>query len=209
MIGLCGAHRVGKSTLAEAFARKHNIPFVRTDVAGILRTLGVDPKANMGIEGRLATQEAILYGLNEQFKHASSLTSLWITDRTPIDLASYMLADVQRATMADNPELAAMVNGYVVRCLEAANQHFSTIILVNPGIKVVEAEGKAPGCPAYMEHLTSLQAGLMMRDELQTPHFMLPRSLTDLDQRVEALGKTVMRVMERFGQTRPEGVALH
>lgn len=209
MIGLCGAHRVGKSTLAEAFARQQNIPFVRTDVAGILRTLGVDPKADISIEGRLATQEAILYGLTEQYKHAESLTTLWITDRTPIDLASYMLADVQRATMADNPELAAMVNRYVDRCIEVANAHFATIVLVNPGIQVVEAEGKAPGCPAYMEHLTMLQAGLMLREDLRTPHFMLPRSMTDLQARVKAIGSVFMRVMERHGQTRPLGEPLH
>ena len=60
MIGLSGAHRTGKSSLARAFAEKHGIPFVETSASQVFKDLGVDPAATHDFSTRLTVQEEIL-----------------------------------------------------------------------------------------------------------------------------------------------------
>lgn len=191
MIGACGAHRCGKTTLAQAFAEQHNIPFVRTSGTEVFALIGKDPKVDYPIEDRIVIQEAILFAFERQYAAARSMSPVWISDRTPIDLASYMLADVKRGTFAGQPGLAEMVNGYVSRCIEATNQWFSTVVLVQPGIKLVEEAGKAPACPAFIEHLNALQLGLLLDERLLSRHYMIPRKVTDLTDRVDAVKNAV------------------
>ena len=187
MIGLVGPQRCGKSTLAQAFAQVHGIPFVQTGASEVFALLGKDPKVDYPVEERLAIQEAILFALERQYAAAAKLTPVFIADRCPIDLASYMMADIQRSTLAGEPAIAAMVNDYVRRCLEATNRWFSTVVLVQPGIALVEAVEKAPACPANIEHINLIQSGLLLDDRLNARHYMIPRRCTDLQERVAAL----------------------
>lgn len=187
MIGLCGSHRVGKSTLAKAFALRGSIPYVQTSGSEVFEILGKDPKIDYPIDVRIGIQEAILYAFELQYAKARSTATVWVADRTPIDIASYLVADIQRGTLAGDPGMSALVNGFVKRCIDSTNQWFSTVVLVQPGITVVEASGKAPGCPAYIEHISLIQTGLLLNEGLLARHYMVPRHIVDLDQRVEAL----------------------
>lgn len=153
--------------------------------------LGKDPKIEYPIGERIAIQEAILHAFERQYAEASKRHEVWISDRTPIDLASYMLADVQRSTLVGAPGVADMVTGYVNRCLEATNRCFSTVVLVQPGIPLVEEEGKAPCCPAFIEHINALQAGLLLDQRLMTGHYMIPRRYTNLKDRIDSVAKAV------------------
>lgn len=197
MIGLSGANGTGKSTLAQAFAQEQEIPFVATSASEVFKRLGLDPAANYPIEVRLMVQEAILTAFEAQYAAATKLSPLWIADRTPIDLASYLLADVQRGNLVDTPELAAHVNDYVARCLKAAARHFSIIMLVQPGIEVpMNREGKAPSCTAYMEHLNTIQLGLLCDERNSTRRFSLPRNIVSLEARMQALRRSVATAIE-------------
>lgn len=200
MIGLTGAHRTGKTTLAEAFAQAVGIAFVRTSGSEVFRIIGRDPKAEYPIEERIAIQEGILYAFEKQYAHAASVSPVFVADRCPIDLAGYMLADVQRSTLAGDPDVAVMVNDYVRRCLESTNRWFGTVVLVQPGIALVEAEGKAPACLAFMEHLNALQAGLLVDERFESLHFMMPRRVTNLAQRVEALRNASLSALQSTAQ---------
>jgi predicted ATPase len=203
MIGLTGANGTGKTTLAKKFAQEMDIPFVQTSASGVFKLLGLDPSKEYPIQMRLAIQEAILSAFEAQWSEAHRRTPLWISDRTPIDLASYMLADVQRDTIAHDPEFGSMINDYAKRCIESANRWFSTIFLVQPGIPVpIEREGKAKSCPAYMEHLNALALGLMKHEAVAFKNFYIPRRHTDLDTRVlciaNAMHKTTTAHMEQM-----------
>jgi predicted ATPase len=213
VIGLSGPHRVGKTTLAQAFAQKCEIPFVRTSATEVFAMIGKDPKADYPIEERIAIQEAILYAFERQYAEARSRAEVWISDRTPIDLASFMMADIQRSTFDGSPELAAMVNDYVKRCIDATNLWFSVVVLVQPGIVTVEAEGKAPACPAYMEHLNSLQLGLLLHEKLESRHFLIPRRFTSLEHRVESLKNATVAANESYRlsacRRKASGILLH
>lgn len=212
-LGLSGSHRTGKTTLAAAFAEQEKRTFVRTSASEVFALLGKDPKVDYPIGERIAIQEAILYAFERQYQEAEKRDVPWISDRTPIDLASYMMADVMRGTFEGEPEFAMMVNDYVARCIAATNLWFSTVILVQPGIKVVEAPGKAPGCPAYIEHLNVIQAGLLINEDLVVRHYMIPRRFTDLESRIECLKNTMIHAGEsnkQMGlQREAYGFALH
>lgn len=213
MIGLCGSHRVGKSTLAQAFAERTEIPFVQTSASQVFALLGKDPKVDYPIEERIAIQEALLYAFERQFEAARKVTDIFITDRTPIDLASYLISDVQRGTFADEPGLSKMVNDYTQRCLEATNQWFATVILVQPGITLVEASGKAPCCPSYIEHLNLIQSGLLIDERLLSRHYVIPRRYTDLEDRVKCVKGAAEHAVLGQGrlhcQLAAAGIALH
>lgn len=212
-IGLSGAHRVGKSTLANAFAREHGIPYVQTSGSPVFKTLGLDPKADYPFETRYMIQQGVLECFRVQYEHASKQNKAFVTDRTPVDLAAYLLADVQRGTLNGNVEVGKLVNTYVEDCLREAARWFSMIVLVQPGIEVVEAEGKASGCPAFMEHLNALNAGLMQHDHFLVPHFAMPRDCLLLSERVQALSqaaRTVLQAHVAAAESRTEaGILTH
>jgi predicted ATPase len=192
MIGLTGANDTGKTTLAKAFAQAKDIPFVQTSGSAVFKMLGLDPSKDYPIEERLAIQEAILQAFEIQYADATARTPLWISDRTPIDLASYMLADVSRETLAGKPGLARMIDDYKKRCIASANRFFSVVVLVQPGIPLTQNRpGKAPSCPAFMEHLNHLQFGLMKDESVHFKNFYIPRRYTELSQRVECLTNAV------------------
>lgn len=189
MLGYTGAHRTGKTTLAKEVAQRLDIPVLLTSATEIYQAIGRDPKADYPIDERIAIQEAILYGFEKQYRAASEQSRQFVADRTPLDLAGYLLADVTRTTFTDfeDPQRTAlMVNDYVERCIEATNRWFSTVILVQPGITTVEAAGKAPGCPAYMEHLNMLMGGVLNDSRVMTRSFRMPRRVTTLEDRVQS-----------------------
>ncbi|MNV85840.1 hypothetical protein D3C71_1798230 [compost metagenome] len=141
-------------------------------------------------------------------------STFFISDRSPIDLASYLLADVTRQTLAGQPEVAKAVNYYVKRCIESANRFFATIVLVQPGIALVEEEGKAPACPAYMEHLNALQLGLLTDSRLESRNYSIRRGYLDLDVRIQCLENCLRAAQDKhyqvIGKRIEEGsIALH
>jgi predicted ATPase len=186
MLGLNGAHRTGKSTLAREYAKRHDILYVETRVTDVFKQLGLDPRKTYEIDQRLMIQEAVLTALTRQYKEAAKQSRLFVADRTPIDLASYMLADVTGSS-APSLAMAKLVNEYVRRCIEKTMEHFAVVVLIQPGIPIVDAPGKAAPCPAYMEHLNLIQRGLMADESFECQRFVMPRRTLDMEQRLRAL----------------------
>lgn len=193
MIGISGSHRTGKTTLAQAFAKRYEIPFVRTSASEVFQAIGRDPTKEYPIEERISIQETLLFAFEKQFEEAQKRSRIWISDRTPIDLASYMLADIQRSTFENCPKLADMTTSYVRRCIERTNQWFSTLMLLQPGIGLVAEEGKAQCCPAYIEHLNYVQAGLLQDSDVSAAVYKIPRHYTNLEHRIECVHNAVER----------------
>lgn len=196
MIGLCGAQRVGKSTLAKAFAEQTGVTFVATDASGVFSRLGVDPRVDYPLALRLKIQEAILADFDAQYAVAEGEYGTFITDRTPIDLAAYTLADITRGTTAGRPDLTSSTLDYVSRCMESASRFFGVIVLVQPGIALVDQPGKAPACMAHMEHINALAKGLLLDHRLHCRTYNIGREYTLLDSRVRALAKAVNTAAE-------------
>lgn len=192
MIGLVGAHRVGKTTLAREVAKIADIPFVETGISAIYAEMKLDPAEPMHFSVRLAVQREILQRLVGQWSTAQARHGLFVTDRTPMDLAAYTLADIRGDTTIGLPDsVYAAVDRYVAECIAASSRLFMELVLVQPGIAIDPAPGKARACPLYIEHLNYLIMGLMGDARLSTSRRSLPRTMTDLHSRTKACFKVV------------------
>ena len=185
-LGLLGAQRVGKTTLCKAFAEANGFEFIATTTSKILSGIGMDPRIHYPIAQRLEAQSLILKGLAKQWE---SGTGNCVFDRTPLDVLAYAEADIRR----DFAETAELTDGYLAyrqECLDLACD-FDNIVLVQPGITIVEEEGKALGNLPYMEHFNSLAFGYIAERSLNTNLgcHILPRRITDLAERVTWMTK--------------------
>ena len=183
-IGLCGSHRTGKTTLAEEISKRTGISFVRTSTSGVFREHGLDPSRPMEIGMRLWIQHKILDAAEKAW---DSSHRQFITDRTPLDMAAYTLADIQGSTEVDFGEL----EGYLHRCIRVTNALFKILVLVQPGIPLVYETGKAALNEGYLEHLNFLILGLCNDDRIKGTLLYLSRDITDKEARVKKVMKAL------------------
>ncbi|OIP78788.1 MAG: AAA family ATPase [Oscillatoriales cyanobacterium CG2_30_44_21] len=176
-LGLCGAHRTGKTTLAIALSSQLNIPFVRTTTSQVFAQLGLDPAETMDFKTRLFVQNHVLDAAGQVWQGAASP---FISDRTPIDMIAYTLGDIQGKTEVDFD----LLSQYIDRCFASTNQFFQSLAIIQPGIPLVYEEGKAALNAAYIEHINILVMGLCGDRRLQASVFCNPREAIALDERV-------------------------
>lgn len=195
MIGLAGSHRTGKTTLARAYAQAYKIPLVETSSSEVFRELGYDPQADYPFHVRMFLQYKILENAERAYRKGGHI---FITDRTPIDMMAYAMADVQRGNVD-----AAMSNAimeYIIKCYEVTNAHFSMICVVQPGIPLVEDPTKAPANLAYMEHISALVKGMSNNEMLRVSKFIMKRNTLTLEDRLS----TLHHVLVKYGQATRE-----
>ena len=198
IIGLTGAHRTGKSTLAKAFADKYHdeVKLCLTSASQVFQRLGYSPQAELDFETRLTIQEEILKELTKQYKEHTG--QMAITDRTPIDMLAYTLAEVNRQTLT--PKLDTRLRKYSERCYDVTNQYFGVLIVVQPGIPLVDDPTKAPATEGYIEHINALICGLVAQEVILPAHYYLARSSTDLLARVDAVDFCFDKAMQKAEQ---------
>lgn len=174
-VGLCGSHRTGKTTTATKLAHDNDIPFVETTTSAVFARHDLQPSSPMDFSTRLWIQDKVLAAAEEiwgQHRH-------FITDRTPLDMLAYTLADIQGRTQVD----FAALEGYVQRCFAATNHYFASLCVVQPGIPLMAAPGKAALNEAYIEHLNTLVLGLCLDERQQVPFSVMPRKCIAISSR--------------------------
>lgn len=204
MMGLAGAHRVGKTSLARASAQALEVPFVETSASAVFARYGIAPDQPLSFQERMVIQDAILQDCIEKW---SGYKAGFITDRTPIDLMAYTVADIRGDTVPEGADV--LVANYLHRCIEAANDHFMELMLIQPGIPVVPAPGKAALSQAYMEHLNTLMMGYMVRKDLQITGRFMQRDRLDFEDRLATVVTTYQRILTKQMQSRSAGYSLH
>lgn len=185
-LGLCGAHRTGKTTLAIAISTDLNLPFVRTTTSQVFAQLGLDPAEPMDFQTRLFVQNHVLDAAEQVWQESASP---FISDRTPIDMIAYTLGDIQGKTDVD----FNLLSQYMDRCFASTNQFFQNLAIIQPGIPLVYAEGKAALNAAYIEHINVLVIGLCSDRRLKTNVFCNARNAIDLETRI-------LNILEHFGE---------
>jgi hypothetical protein len=176
-LGLCGAHRTGKTTLANAIATRLNILFVRTTTSQVFAQLGLDPAKPMDFRTRLFVQNHVLDAAEQVWQNS---LSPFVSDRTPIDMIAYTLGDIQGKTEVDFD----LLNQYIDRCFATTNQFFQNLAIIQPGIPLVYEDGKAALNSAYIEHINILVIGLCSDRRLKANVFCNAREAIDLDLRI-------------------------
>lgn len=180
-LALTGAHRVGKTTLARAFAEASGMSFIPSGVSAIFKRFDLPVGVPITFEQRMTVQEAILEAHIAQVQQSPPYA---ICDRCPIDFAAYTLADWgMRCTPEDAPRLIA----YVDRCLHETAWLHSVIALVQPGVVYVIEEGKPQPNRAFQEQLNVLCRGLMVNTKTSAGVMTLSRDNVTLGGRIEAL----------------------
>ncbi|MFN5304227.1 MAG: AAA family ATPase [Pseudanabaena sp.] len=185
-LGLCGAHRTGKTTLAIAISSLLNIPFVRTTTSQVFAQLGLDPAEPMDFQTRLFVQNHVLDAAEQVWQESASP---FISDRTPMDMIAYTLGDIQGKTEVDFD----LLSQYIDRCFASTNQFFQNLAIIQPGIPLVYEEGKAALNAAYIEHINILVIGLCSDRRLKTNVFCNARNAIDLEARI-------LNILEHFGE---------
>lgn len=199
-IGISGAHRCGKTTLMRGLAASLNLTPVETRVGDVFKDMGLKADKQYDFDTRMAVQEEILTRLRALLSMAraeSTAAKGFITDRTPMDLIAYTLAEVGPNTCDGNAS-AGRVLRYVRDCVAVTNEFFSTLVYLQPGIAVVHEELKGSNCAAYVEHFNSLLLGTSFYNSLKVQKMIVPRSLTDLGQRIHHIAGTISTNAEEF-----------
>lgn len=193
-IGFVGAQRVGKTTTARAVAEQLDLRFVQTDVGGVWKRLGLDPKAQYPIQQRIEIQEHIIDYLVQHLREEAAVGN-FTTDRTPLDVLGYMEADILR----DFPtEYNEQYFAFVRKCKIYHEEIFGTglTVILQPGIPPSEADKSAAFCLPYMWHLTALYKsylepeytteGLLCYRYLSN-NIIISKNTLDLQERVDCV----------------------
>jgi len=203
-IGLIGAHRVGKTTLAAAAAEKSNIPFIPTNLSAILRREKIDLSKPIDIMRKMEIQQMLLDETVELFK---TQQGSYITDRTPLDMLAYVLAEIgPHASL----EASESILKYSKDCFTHTNQLFDLIVLVQPGIEIKQDIKKetAPINQAYIETLNYIMTGLIYNESCTPKKFIIQRDCIDFDKRAEIIAH-FLSILDNSKNYYPEGTVFH
>jgi predicted ATPase len=182
VIGLCGSHRTGKTTLAKEVARKTGLEFVQTSTSEVFLQNGLNPSEPMDFNTRIWIQNKVVSAAEEVWR---AVQGRFITDRTPIDMMAYTLADIDGTSSVDFFALEK----YLDHCFQVTDSLFSHLVILQPAIPLVHEEGKAALNRAYMEHLNILMQGLCSDGRLHCEINIIPRHIIPLDDRVTCIAK--------------------
>ena len=179
-IGLTGAHRTGKSALARRVAGKMGIDFIASPVSAIAKRYGFDMDQDRRHSPEFFIMQCeILDTLEKSFEGLSS----FVADRTPIDAAAYLIADVQANTGDEKFQQAVL--RYVDRAIAATERLFDVVILLPPAIEFDPVDGKPGANLAYQEHHHLVCRGL--HADLNIKAGRIQRDNTDMDNRVASV----------------------
>ena len=185
IIGFCGAHRTGKSTLQQAICEKYGATPLQMPT---YKVVGDRVKTELPLADRVVLQYQLLEAYREVLETAStSGADVVISDRTPLDTVAYMLADVTRTA---DYGLDASILRYVKEAQELTLRYFSSIVLLPSGVlPLVEDPTSSPCSAAYIEHINALCYHYCSRLLFEHPGInvdFLPRKLgADFEVRID------------------------
>ena len=197
-IGFTGAHRSGKTTLAKLVSAEYKIPMVDSPASAIVKSFGFDMAKENRLDFAIAPGGVFETGVDMQQEIYRQLVSSlaeagnaghFVSDRTPIDVAAYLLADATgyAGTPKNHAQVMEMVNAAI---LETARL-FDLVILVPPGIQFIAEDGKPPINEAYQEHHHMLCRGMLFDEDLDLYWDELRRTTHTIDARMDFVRGTI------------------
>jgi hypothetical protein len=192
-MGLTGSHRTGKTTLVKTLSEINEAPIALSSASAVAEEMGIDLTKPLSFELRLAFQERLLTAYEQLY---ASYDCLFFADRTPLDLAAYLIADVPNDLTDES--VIQRVGEYVERCMAVTEIFFCQVTMVQPGIEYVPEPGKPLPNSAYQEAINTIILGLLYDDRLEVNFDVLPRQLTDHNERIRWISTQGQRTMAEF-----------
>ncbi len=184
-IGCIGAHRSGKTTLAKALSAYFNLPFYNGSFGDMAKRLGYTSSvADMTLQERAKMQYDVLGEYTNEVRAMQKQQGPIITDRTPIDMMAYMLAE---CGMHDGAGSQAYV--YVEDCIRLTHELFSGTIMIFPLETYEQDEGKPPLDAAYQRHI----------------HYLMAAGLQDMQHRYPEDNALILRDRDHDTRMRKSG----
>jgi hypothetical protein len=157
--GLSGPSGSGKTTLARDLAKTLEAPFLEFKTTELVAELGMSPVAELTLADRFKVQNHLL----ERFWQISQAAPRpFVSDRTPLDFLTYMLAEVPM--VSDIPaELQRRIFEFTDKAVQVADSTYLAIFTVR-SLPIYEVNPKRPAPnPAYHRHYEMILEGSLMR----------------------------------------------
>lgn len=137
LIGFCGAHRVGKTTLAMHVANASNIMFIKTSVSilNIWKDFNIKPDNYFTFAERIELQYYIL----DYFEEIIQKYEYGVFDRTPMDLIGYLLANIDSTCSGLFNQRTKI---FIDKCVKLTEK-FDKIFFVYPKLDYIPEENKS------------------------------------------------------------------
>lgn len=196
--GLSGPHGCGKTTLAKAISEKSGVHFLEFNTTAICAEIGVSPVTELDISERLKVQEHIL---NRFWEISQAAPRPFISDRTPLDFAAYMLGEVRMGTAREtNASLFDIpIDLFVDRCLRAtSNTYIGVILLDRLPTYAVDPKRPAPS-RSYQREFSALVKGLAFQAHNVNACHVFP---DDFESRLTLAENTMEVVNAKFYRER-------
>lgn len=163
LVGVIGASGTGKTTLCE----RSGFTFIRTDVSGVYKEMGLDPKVEMSLTQRLMVQTAILSRhrkiWDEWFNKFPGKEVHFVTDRTPVCFMTYTLAEISGYYKITEEE-QLLLRKYLDACRQTLDDYFDGhfLLIGDPHKPAGLDDGKVRATQnlAYHHHYQYLTLGI-------------------------------------------------
>lgn len=194
-VGIAGAHRTGKTTLAREVAELTGHNFVEGSATPSFLRYNCKPTDDLTVSKRLLIQQHILHRWTAEMSNDS------VTDRTPLDFIAYLVSEINTMEYKALSRIGTvMIATYIEECLKRL-MSLDVIFIVPPVIDIVHDDSKAI-CEAVMiDRINALIVGYAEQSGHENV-FILDRSMTALQDRIDF----VTGVMVNLRDGRPVGL---
>lgn len=195
MLGLIGAHRVGKSTLMNSL---DGFDKVQISIGDMQKSIGYDSsKQDYSFKDRMIIQKRLLSLFKDKLLRIThttrvirSVSKVVVTDRTPLDLIGYTLNSFPENS---TNEEQVWLRNYIQACIDLTNEFYTNIVLIQPGIPLVKDNDTSAECdPVFIERLNAIYLSYLMDNRVKPNTYAMPRDLTDLAERVQYIKEILL-----------------
>lgn len=159
--GLIGASGSGKTTLAKAVAETLDVAYVPSSITESARRHGFDAVGALSLPDRVKLQ---FHLLEDHLELIDKAPRPMITDRTPIDMVAYLLAEFDmhsHDTFEANDDTLHEVERYSFLGRQTTVFHYDHVFMLGR-LMHYEADAKRPAVnPAYHRHTELIMKGLL------------------------------------------------
>jgi predicted ATPase len=204
-LGLSGAHRTGKTTVAGVLAKEGNCPLILSSATSVAKEIAFKLDGSEPPARRRLYQDEVLRRF-EKVWATESQNGLFVCDRTPLDMAAYVLSDWHLSTSDEAHD--AWVLDYVDRCIEITGRYFFAVALIQPGIKFEARPDKPPPSKLYQELLNTTIMGLGSDMRVRSHFLVVPRKCVGITERAGMIGEWFDERMEDYSERLHERLPL-